>query len=66
MIKVLETKTWQCRCWQCRSTLQYEWSDVKPKRVSDYTGDTERRQYITCPVCQTDTAVDPHKNERTN
>lgn len=57
MIKVITKHVWETTCRNCNSTLQYEYSDIKRKTVSDYTGDKETVKYIKCPVCLHDVSV---------
>ena len=38
-------------CKKCGVTLEYVPLDVKYYDKSDYTGDSDRYYYITCPTC---------------
>lgn len=41
----------QCSCKNCAAKLEYTLSEIREKKVSDYTGDTEIVRYLACPRC---------------
>ncbi len=51
-VKVLGTTKYKCTCKHCRSSLEYEFTDIQLVKTNpDYLGDFDTFTGIYCPVC---------------
>ena len=41
----------QCTCYNCKTVLEYKYSDIQFSFERDYTGAGETVARIKCPVC---------------
>ena len=52
MVQVVSPqKPMQVTCHRCKAGLEYVFTEIQERMVSDYTGDKELVKFITCPVC---------------
>ena len=66
MVKVISKEEFVCKCYNCRSTLTYTYSDIGSYRINyDYLGDYDSVTGITCPVCYLVIKVDINGNTQT-
>lgn len=59
MVQVVQSRTFQCTCYKCKSVLEYQYSEVKQGIDCGYDGSRDAYQYIVCPVCQSRATVNP-------
>ena len=53
MVKVVELpQAKKCTCYQCKSVLEYQHSDMQYSLERDYGGGCDRVARIVCPNCQ--------------
>lgn len=52
MVKVVEeAPAKRTTCYNCRSVLEYVFSDITKELVRDYDGGSDTYYRIVCPVC---------------
>jgi len=55
VVSLARAKT--CTCYNCKTVLEYTYSDMKFSFEKDYTGCGDRVARIVCPVCHVQPAV---------
>lgn len=52
MVKVVEVaQTKRTTCYNCKSILEYGYSDITTTYERDYTGSGDKVHRIHCPIC---------------